>query len=665
MIQFIKQEIDGFIEKANKDPLIIDKLLRKNQEVLNNDLIIPTTGIATWGLYYYCPDHSVALEFNINNKDEHVCPVDGKVFTGEPYDGAWWRQINQLNCLASYDLGLLWLLTKEETYLNKAKAIMLTYAKYYPSYEVHGGIPYNGPGKANAQTLCEATWISAIAKGYDLIKTEFTLGEQELIEKDLFTVCAEFLCEHRTDQLHNHEIIINGAIAMLGIVLNKEDLIEFALNEKYGLYYQLENGVLEDFFWFEGSPAYHYYALEALFRFEKFARHTKYSNLSHPNYIKMLKMPLKILQANLTFPLLNDMKVEQGDFISYSAVYEFAYHYYGEWEFAWVLNKAQAVGRRNTIESFFYGQEKLPTTKEIELKDYHDANGSGLTILRGDHERYLLFKHSPFGGEHDHYDRLGFSFSAYGENIIRDLGTTGYGAILHYDYFKNTGTNNTVMINEENQPPANPKVRRYEVEQDNILIDADVHWDGTFEELDSHTRVEWDEESYKDVYMRRIILWCENYHIEVFVVKSPKIQTIDWVTSIGGRLTNPEKFLVFGDSLSTKKPLKYLHNIKYIQEPGIVMTDWEFTKCNFRVHSYMAEDHTLYYGQGPNNPSIDNIDFLVNRVKGKEAVYINVYEAFTEEPFIKEVMIGHIDEDGIELTLNSNQKPIKHTIKYK
>lgn len=665
MIQFKKEEIHQYIEKAKEDKNIIKELIRKNKDILSNDLIIPTTGIATWGLYYYCPDHSVALEFNINCKDEHVCPVDGRVFTGEPYDGAWWRQVNQLNCLACYDLGLLWLLTQDVTYLNKVKSIILTYAKYYPSYEVHGGIPYNGPGKANAQTLCEATWINHIAKGYDLIKSEFTIEEQSFIEKNLFIICAEFLREHRTDQLHNHEIIINGAIATLGILLKKEELIQFALYEKYGLYYQLENGVLEDFFWFEGSPAYHYYALEALFRFEKFARHTKYGNLSHPNYKKMLKMPLEILQPDLTFPLLNDMKNEQGDLMQYSSLYEFAYSHYGDWEFAWVLNQAETAGKRNIIESFFYGVEVLPATQEIELKDLHNAQGSGLTIVRGDDERYLLFNHSPFGGEHDHYDRLSVSFSAYGEKIIRDLGTTGYGAILHYDYYKNTGTNNTVMINEENQPPANPKVRRYEVNKDTILVDADVQWDGTFVALDSHTRVEWDVESYKDVYMRRIILWCGNYYIEVFVVKGPKDQSIDWVTSIGGKLTNTKEFLSHKDFFSHKKPLKYLHDVRYIQEPGIVMTDWEFEKCNFRIHTYMTQENTLYYAQGPNNPSINDISFLVNRVKGGEAIYVNVYEAYTKEPMIKKVVIDRMNEEEITVVLNPSQESIKHIIKYK
>lgn len=93
------------------------------------------------------------------------------------------------------------------------------------------------------------------------------------------------------------------------------------------------------------------------------------------------------------------MKVEQGELSSYNALYEFAYGYYGDWEFAWVLNQTETLTGKDVVESFLYGKEIVPTTENFKLKDYHNAEGSGLTVLRGDNKRYLLFKHSPFGGK--------------------------------------------------------------------------------------------------------------------------------------------------------------------------------------------------------------------------------------------------------------------------
>ena len=50
---------------------------------------------------------------------------------------------------------------------------------------------------------------------------------------------------------------------------------------------------------------------------------------------------------------------------------------------------------------------------------------------------------------------LDISYEAFGKRITPDLGTTGYGALMHYDYYKNTGSHNTVNIEGNNQAPAN------------------------------------------------------------------------------------------------------------------------------------------------------------------------------------------------------------------
>ena len=151
MKQFTEAQIAA--AKARVTPEILRRLEENNRDVLNHDTLVPQTGCATWNHYFYCPEHSVRLFWDRKSPNKHRCPVDGAVFTGEPYYGAWWRWLNGLNAKACYELGILWLLTDDNKYLNKITDILMQYAKYYPDYEEHGGIPYNGPGKANAQTL--------------------------------------------------------------------------------------------------------------------------------------------------------------------------------------------------------------------------------------------------------------------------------------------------------------------------------------------------------------------------------------------------------------------------------------------------------------------------------------------------------------------------------
>lgn len=649
MVQFTKQEVEHLKKKVSKDPAIIKWLQQHNVDILTHDLIVPQTGIATWSHYYYCPEHSVQLKFNYLQPKKHVCPIDGTVFTGEPYDGAWWVHINNLNATACFELSVLWLLTDEERYLNKVKEIMLAYATYYPSYEEHGGIPYNGPGKANSQTLTESNWIRRIASGYDVIREEFTKQEQEFIEQNLFTVCGEFLVAHRTPQIHNHEVVINGAIGILGILLDRKDFIDIAVDRDYGLMYQLDKAVLEDDLWFECAIGYHYFALESFFAYEKFARHTSYSRLSNPRYLKMLKVPFKFLQPDLNPPCINDMKA--GTKIHSDSIYEFAYSHYKDSDLLWVLEDQYKDKSRNNLEAFLYGVDKLPKANAIVLKNYHNASGSGLTILHGENEKFLLIKHSPYAGEHDHYDRLGISFLAYGEPISEDLGTTGYGAILHYDYYKNTGTHNTICINEENQPPADTKVLRYEKNDKYTLLDAEVKWDGSFIPLDSHTRVEWDDESYKDVSMRRIIIWYDDYFIEVFKVQGVQNKSIDWVLHIGGDLKNNISQMTPVENFSQKKPFKYLKNVSSIKNQGTVKSTWELNQCDFNLYSFSSNDGEVYYGQGPNNPSTNDISYIVNRVVGESNIFVNVFEAHKKnKPVLKDIEIRD-DEDKVTINI--------------
>ena len=89
--------------------------------------------------------------------------------------------------------------------------------------------------------------------------------EKEKIRDGLLLPGAEFLMEHRHMQLHNHEVIINSAIAIIGLIFGKEELVKEAVYEKYGLLYQLEHGMLSNHMWFEGAFGYHFYALTSFF----------------------------------------------------------------------------------------------------------------------------------------------------------------------------------------------------------------------------------------------------------------------------------------------------------------------------------------------------------------------------------------------------------------
>lgn len=635
MIQFTIQEISKLREKGKQQPETVRRMKEEVKEIMTEPVLVPMTGTANWTLYYYCPNCSVRLEFNRHDRDHHRCPSCGRIFTGEPYDSAWWGISDSNNYSAAFLMGLLYTVTGEEEYAEKAVAVMREYSKYYRDYEVHGDIPYNGPGKAEAQTLDEANFLRSYAMTYDLLTDAMTPEERGMIRDGMLLPGAEFLMNHRHNQLHNHEVIINSAIAIIGLLFDREDYVNSAVYEPYGLLYQLEHGMLGNHMWFEGAFGYHFYALTSFFAYEKFALHTPHSHIHHPNYKMMMELLVSYLEPGFRIPMLND--TNYGHTSESLWQYEFAYREIGGDKLLYVLNELYKGKKRDNREAFVYGVDEL-TECEMDLTNYHVEKGqSGSTILRGSHGKYLLFKHDSYGGEHDHYDRLDISYLAYGKRIAPDLGTTGYGAVLHYDYYKNTGSHNTVNIGGENQAPVNGKLLRYEERGGVLYVEAEADWQAPYEMPDSFTIVQWKEEYYRPVRLVRKIAWTQDYFAEVFTVSGadPKLAT-DWVMHFSGEITAaPEG--TSAERFCEEKPYRHLHDMKRVVTGGPVRVI-TYDDGGIRTDVFCwNQGYEGFYGQGPDNPSVSDINYQIERNYGAESMFAHVITSNDGECLVEHV----------------------------
>lgn len=609
MIQFSHSDMDLIRERAT--PKVIEALKSNNQIVLENDILVPCDGRATWNLYYYCPEHGVRLTWDRDKPLSHCCPVDGKEFTGEPYDGAWWRWMNGLNAKACYDLGLLWQITKEPLYLEKVTAILLEYAKYYPDYEIHGGIPYNGPGKANAQTLCEANCHIDMARGYDFIREALSAEQQAVIEMRLLREGAEFLMEYRTPQLHNHEMKINATVGVIGLILDDSRYLDFALNTDYGLHYQLNHGCLGEGMWFEGSIHYHYYALQALMNFEKIACNTPYSVASNPNYLKLLTFPLSLVMNSGAFPRLNDCIAGQEQ-LTHAHIFEFAYRQTPCEPFARMLSSIYQNIERDNIDALLYGVDTLPEATPLACHTVH-AKEAGISLVYDDkQDNALLLKHAPYGGEHDHYDRLGMILTRAGKEILPDLGTTGYGAELHYGYYKNSATHNTLVVNQKNQSPINPTLLAYQQSDTLTVIDTQVDWSEPEAQVDSHTLEHWDSKAYQDVRFRRTLLWLGDAAIELNRIDNPHQQQLDLTYHVRGKHQLAQRGEAIDNPL--EGPLARMTDTQWLAEQSGLTLRYEI-ESQPTFTQFIASDTPLglLTGYAPDNPATSDLAYSLLR----------------------------------------------------
>ena len=631
---FSNDEVLRLREKAKKQPEIRQRLIEKLGYLQENELIVPKESRADWLHYYYCHDDAQMLKFDINSPKMHICPRCGRVYEGDPYDGVWEHILHNQNTSAVYYLGLLFCIDENQKYAQLAYQIIYEYAKVYPEYRPHGNIPYNRPGKAHAQAIDEAVFFRELCLGYDLIKEIISKEKREFVEKNLFEQGARFLMEQVTMQIHNHEVLIDGAIAMIGLAIDREEYIQKGIYDEYGLLYQLEQGTLADGMWFEGSFGYQSDVLEAFFISEIFARHSEHSNLKHPMYLKMLSKFTEFMLENGTLPRLNDGSWIFEKKINAELAHEFGYNHYRDSRILAYLNEAYKYKQRDSIDAFFYGADTLPEENLVYV-DYHDESGSGLTIFRGEEQRYLLIKHAPYGGEHDHYDRLSLSFSAFGDEICSDMGTVRYGVPWHYDYFKNTATHNTVNVRGENQPPENCRVFAFDRREGASFLDVGVAWRGKYQPIDSFVIKQWSDEAYNGTGMRRKIWFEDSYFVDVFTVEHPEARQTDWVLHVVGDGWENGSEVKIGE-LGAVKPYSLFKSVCEIEDAENMVRTWKTPHGFFKIHIF-GGGGKVFTAKAPMVPPDCLCDYLVERQVSNKCVFVNVFESFRDIPAIERV----------------------------
>lgn len=656
MKQFTVEQVAHLREKVQKEPGILASLEEAIAPVRAH-YRIQQTGRASWGGFYACPTHSVRLEFDIANPHSYRCPVDGEIFTGEPYESAWWRMLNSANENACRKAALRYMLLGEAEDLALARRILVDYARYYPGYEVHGNIPYNNPGKANAQTLCDADWVKGLAMGYDIIRDALSPEDRALIERDLFRCCADFLMAHRKNHIHNHECIVSSAVGIIGMLVGDEGYTHFALDTPYGLKYQLEHGVLSDGFWFEGTPSYHFYAMQQFVEYEQFTQQAGYSFFTLPRFAEILKFPMHLIQPDGYLPLLNDAGNKDTNLGMPDYLYEDAYARTRDVDFAKLLRMAYEGTPRANAHAFFFGVDALPEVSPPEQVDYHDGGegASGLTTMHGPQGRFLLVKHSPYGGEHDHYDRLGLHFLGLGRRIAPDIGTTQYGAPLHYAYYKNTASHNTVCIDGQNQPPANCRVRAYHQDAEKTVLDAEVRWDGSYVPLDSFVIKQWSDAAYAGAILRRHITWYGDFFVDCFDVRTPAPRTIDWTLHVRGERVPKGEAGKSAGQWATDGPGQYIHSVTERAAQGPVIHSAWHIGADVQLDMYTLDfGGRLYDALGPDNPSVSDLAYLFERVEGTTARFVNIIAASNME---RPVLRGVIRQgDALLITRNDGRE---------
>ena len=426
-------------------------------------LASPLRPVARNGGYYhsyFCPDHAAELIFEEDTPTSHACPVDGRVWSGQPFDDSWLWTANRRLAQRAYRLALLWRLEGDRAHLDAARQILTEYAAVYPDVRS----PRNDPsvGKICYSALDESVWAIPIAWACHWIWPG-VVDDRDLLRTRLLEPAAAHIEAQRTPRIHNYENWLNAALATLGTALGDEALARTVIDDTYGLTDQLARGVLDDGHWYEGASSYHYYTLGAVLYLAQAREGLPGDPVGNPTMRRMFEAPLRIAYPDDHVPAINDcwyhsrVTDEVGHGIPNGpGFYEIATGTYGAPEFEAVLARAYRSLPRANVESLLYGPDEISDAAPPPLVESNEA-ASGFAVLRPDlpagSPGELLLKYGPHGGGHGHADKLALSVYGGGRRWGADLGTPGYGIAINDSWYRHTLSHSTIVLEGEAQPP--------------------------------------------------------------------------------------------------------------------------------------------------------------------------------------------------------------------
>jgi hypothetical protein len=474
-----QDEIDRALQRAEQHEWArasLDSIISTADKALAIEVAVPDEG-GQWGHHYVCKKCGVSLK--TKSPTEHVCPRCGEVYTGWPWDQVVVARDHHRLTRAIRDLGLGYGFTRNVDYARKAREILLAYGDRYADFPYHDtrGNESRSGGRLYAQTLDESVDIIQVCWGYDLIYDSGVFSDEDraLIEDGYLREVARTIMRHDA-RMSNWQTWHNAGVAAIGFCLRDEDLASHAINGAHGLRYQFRASVLPEGFWYEGTAAYHFYALSAMRWTVEAARHSGVDFYSDPVYKSLYDAPLQYVFPDLKFPAVNDS--DTFSLTGQRALYEIAYAHFGDEAYLNVLS-----GKRSGLEALLWGADELPSAVGLELPS-RDFEGLGAAVMRsgsGDDQVYLHL-----------------------------AGRLAYGAPLHGQWYRQTIAHNTLTVDGVSQRPTEGRLTLFH--------------DGEAAKI---MRAECDT-AYDGVAMRRTTLLADGYLIDIFEVASEDQHTYDW-----------------------------------------------------------------------------------------------------------------------------------------
>lgn len=564
----------------------------------------------------------------------HRCPGCQKVYSGPPYDDVVMSRVHSDNLARARQAAWAFALTGERGFAADTRTILLGYADRYRSYPYHSNAkdasaPRDSGGHIKEQTLSEASLlVRDVAPALDLIWPTLDDDARQHVLADLIRPMVDNIAKCRRGK-SNWQSWHNAAMFSAGVLLGDDTLLRRSvLDERHGLLFQMRVSVSADGMWYENSFGYHIYTLAALTAHADAARTVGIDLFGHPSLRAMCALPARYVMADGRLPRLGD-DVDSAPERAADSL-EAAFAATGDSRLAAVLPRGAA-----TWESLRHGRDmNTPQHRDALRSDLLQA--SGHAILRRDAGRSsALLTFAPFGGFHDHFDKLSFVWYAHGQERGVDPGrakSQAYRLPIHTDWYRATIAHNTVVVDGNSQREAGGELLAF--------VDGD-----DFAAAAARTTKAWN-----DVEHRRCVILGDTWLLVVDRLIGTTEHTFDWLYHDRGTQVD------CATTTSTPAPLG-VRGEQFVRWTGAGETAGAptatFLAANARTTLTMAEDGPTHVrtGTGPVQSVDDRAPFILVRRTGDEATFACLLAAAAPgEPAPTARIASRRDGNGLVVT---------------
>lgn len=408
--------------------------------------------------------------------------------------GGYTHERHKTNFFTMQKAGVLFQITQEEKYAIYIRDMLLAYAKMYPTLGKHPQERSYARGKFFWQCLNDANWLVYTSQAYDCIYDWIDEDTRYKLNKELFRPYAEYISIENPqffNRIHNHSTWGNAGVGMIGLVMNDQELVDWALNgldievpgdfvkdndggsiqlegqKEAGFFAQLDNAFSPDGYYTEGP----YYQRYAMYPFLIFAQGLanempELGILDYRDGLLVKAVYALIDQTNSAgefFPINDSQKGMSLASRELVNAVSMAYYYGGK--DPQLLSLIEAQGRvplndagQSAAKGIASGDAEPYIFKSRELTDGADGKEGAIGILRND-AITLMMKYAKHGMGHGHFDRLGFLLYDGADEVIQDYGAARWVNIDHkygggylkenQTWAKQTIAHNTLVVNKD------------------------------------------------------------------------------------------------------------------------------------------------------------------------------------------------------------------------